>query len=166
MSDENGRVDIDLARSRVLPTSAFVPAAQHQLNFTESCIFRAGMAGAAGGAMGLLFGMFMTSAGPHPVDAPADKFISREILRQTMKDMGQGMKSYSKTFGVCGLVFSASECVIEKTVAQHNMYTVMSSGCVAGAVLGVNGGPYGMATGCAGFAAFSALIEHFMSDFF
>jgi len=76
--------------------------------------------------------------------------------------MGKAMKSYAKTFGLCGLVYSACECVIEKEAAIHNHWTILASGCAAGGVLGVSGGVAGMGLGCAGFAFFSLAIEHFL----
>lgn len=143
---------------RMLPSKAFIAAKQSDLNFTESCLFRAGMAGVAGGGMGALFGLFMSST--EPATQPTDgKILSKEMLKATARDMGRGMKSYAKTFAICGLTFSLCECVIEKEFARKDIYTTIGAGCGAGAVLGVQGGPQGMAMGCVGFAAFSVLID-------
>jgi import inner membrane translocase subunit TIM22 len=146
-----------------LPSEGFKAKPQNSLNFTEWCIFRAGMAGAMGGVTGLAFGAFMSSAGSDPTmvgSAAADtEWASRAGLRRMAREMGSTMKSYAKTFAVCGLAYSACECDIEKEFAQKNLMTAVAAGCVAGAVLGVKGGPSAMAMGCAGFAGFSAVIE-------
>ncbi len=121
------------------------------------------MAGAMGGVTGLAFGAFMSSAGSDPSMNPTanvdTEWASKAGLRRMAKEMGATMKSYAKTFAVCGLAYSACECLIEKELAQKNMATAVAAGCVAGAVLGVKGGAYGMAMGCVGFAGFSAVIE-------
>ena len=40
----------------------------------------------------------------------------------------------------------------------------LSAGCFTGAVLSAKGGPKAALMGCAGFAAFSAAVEHFMQE--
>lgn len=67
-----------------------------------------------------------------------------------------------KGFAVVGGMFTASECVIEKMRAKHDIYNVASAGCATGAILAYSGGPKAMCVGCAGFAAFSVAIEKFM----
>ncbi len=44
------------------------------------------------------------------------------------------------------------------------MYNGVSAGCITGGVLAAQGGPYAIVVGCAGFAAFSAAIDHFMKE--
>lgn len=129
-------------------------------------MFRSAMAGGAGGAMGAVFGLFMSSMEPAPAELQSTALLSRKMFKETAREMGGKMKSYSKTFALCGLCFSACECVIEKEFARKDMYTTVVAGCAAGSMLGMGGGPQSMAFGCVGFAAFSALIEHFMGDVF
>ncbi len=67
-----------------------------------------------------------------------------------------------KGFTVVGGLFTASECVVEKYRAKHDIYNVAYAGCATGAILAYNAGPKAMCAGCAGFAAFSTAIEKFM----
>ena len=73
-------------------------------------------------------------------------------------------RSYAKGFGFMGAVFAGSECVIEKTRAQHDIYNSVYAGCVTGGALAVRAGPGAMCAGCATFAAFSALIDKVMES--
>jgi import inner membrane translocase subunit TIM22 len=150
---------------RMLPKEQFRGVPQSDLNFTEWCTFRALQAGVAGGGLGLLFGAFMASAGSDPTltGQPVEtEWATKAAFRRMMKDTWTTMKSHSKTFAVCGLAYSACECIVEKELAVKNIYTAMGAGCLAGAALGVRGGVQAMAFGCAGFAGFSALIEYVM----
>lgn len=115
--------------------------------------------------MGGMFGIFMASVEP-PVGDVDTKLFSKQMLRRTLKDMGSSMKSYAKGFALCGLVYQGCECLIEKEFARHDTYTILASGCAAGAVLGATGGPQTMALGCGGFAAFSVAMEAFMDSYY
>ena len=71
-------------------------------------------------------------------------------------------RTYAKGFGAVGAVFAGSECVIEKARAKHDMYNSVYAGCFTGGALAARAGPQAMCAGCATFAAFSAMIDHFM----
>lgn len=61
-----------------------------------------------------------------------------------------------------GALFSGSECVIEKARAKHDLYNSVYAGCATGGMLAHKAGPKAMCVGCAGFAAFSAMIDKVM----
>jgi mitochondrial import inner membrane translocase subunit TIM22 len=71
-------------------------------------------------------------------------------------------RTYAKGFGAVGAIFAGSECVIEKARAKHDMYNSVYAGCFTGGALAARAGPQAMCAGCATFAAFSAMIDHFM----
>ena len=73
-------------------------------------------------------------------------------------------RSYAKGFGFMGAVFAGSECVIEKTRAQHDIYNSVYAGCATGGALAYKAGPRAMCAGCATFAAFSAVIDKMMES--
>ncbi|GLU11921.1 hypothetical protein SLE2022_286390 [Rubroshorea leprosula] len=75
------------------------------------------------------------------------------------KQMGQRSWSSAKTFAVMGLIFSAVECVVEKSRAKHDMTNTVVAGCATGGAMSARGGPKAACAGCAGFAAFSVFIE-------
>ena len=121
-----------------------------------------------GGIMGLLFGAFMGS-----MDGPGGNAMLSGITVEENKKIGQvfremwaGMRakswSYAKSFAWMGFLFSGSECVIEKYRAKSDIVNSVSAGCFTGATLAYGSGPKAMCIGCAGFAAFSALIDKFM----
>jgi len=66
--------------------------------------------------------------------------------------------SWMKNFAKIGGIFSAVECVVEKTRGKHDIQNAVVSGCVAGAGLAYKQGAAAMAMGCGGFAAFSLVI--------
>ena len=69
-----------------------------------------------------------------------------------------------RNFATVGAIFSGCECVFEKSRATHDILNPMLGGCAAGAILASKGGKgkdrlYAMGLGCAGFAAFSLVID-------
>lgn len=68
----------------------------------------------------------------------------------------------SRNFAKVGVVYAGMECFLERERAARDLPNAILSGCAAGGVLAFQGGPSGMALGCLGFAAFSAVIETVM----
>lgn len=58
-----------------------------------------------------------------------------------------------------------TECLIERERGVHEVANAIYAGCATGGFLALSGGPTAMATGCIGFAAFSAVIEKFMGNY-
>jgi hypothetical protein len=83
-----------------------------------------------------------------------------------LKEMVSGMKaksvSYAKSFAWMGFLFAGSECVVEKYRGKTDMVNSVTAGCFTGATLAYGNGPRAMCAGCAGFAAFSAVIDKVM----
>ena len=72
--------------------------------------------------------------------------------------------SWMKNFAKIGGIFSAVECVVEKTRGKHDRQNAVVSGCLGGAGLAYKQVAAAMAMGCGGFAAFSLVIgEHAMA---
>lgn len=65
--------------------------------------------------MGLVFGLMMGSF-DHSMSMSEEYQAadSRTKIRMTMKDMVAKSKSWGKNFAVVGLIYSATECFIEK----------------------------------------------------
>jgi import inner membrane translocase subunit TIM22 len=59
-------------------------------------------------------------------------------------------------------VYSVIECEIEGARGKHDLTNSVAAGCATGAVLAYKSGPVGMCLGCAGFAAFSVVIDKLM----
>ena len=86
----------------------------------------------------------------------------REQLRRGLKDMGSRSYSSAKNFGMIGMMYSGTECIIEGFRAKSDLTNSVAAGCVTGGALAYKAGPQAAALGCAGFAAFSAAIDAYM----
>jgi len=133
------------------------------------CVTQSLIAVVGGGVMGLLFGVFMgsmdTGAGGNALLGGVRVEPDKSAL-QVVREMGRSVRvksvSYAKSFAWMGFLFAGSECVVEKWRGRTDMANSVSAGCFTGAALAYGSGPKGMCFGCAGFAAFSALIDKVM----
>ncbi|KAF5446660.1 hypothetical protein F2P56_032270 [Juglans regia] len=125
----------------------------------NNCAVRSIVSGVMGGGLGLFMGMFLGA-----LDNPImqEEMTGRQQFIYTAKQMGRRSWSSAKAFAVMGLVFSAAECAVEKARAKHDTTNTVVAGCVTGGVISAKGGPKAACAGCAGFAAFSVLIEKFL----
>ncbi|KAJ3408944.1 Mitochondrial import inner membrane translocase subunit tim22 [Chytriomyces hyalinus] len=141
------------------------PTAQMAITqLTEACPTKSVLALTAGFALGGVFGMFMSSMDMSS-QMEFEKYqnmSTREQIRHTLRDMGSRSYATAKNFAIVGAVFAGSECVIESYRAKNDIYNGVTAGCFTGAALAARGGPKAMATGCVGFAAFSAAIDYYM----
>jgi import inner membrane translocase subunit TIM22 len=134
----------------------------------ESCPFKTVLSGAAGFALGGVFGLFMASMSyDTPLSGPnAGTALSSLPLKQQLKvgfkDMGARSWTSAKNFGLVGAVFSGTECCIEGFRAKNDIYNGIAAGCITGGALAAPAGPQAAAIGCAGFAAFSAAIDYYL----
>ncbi|KVI08431.1 Mitochondrial inner membrane translocase subunit Tim17/Tim22/Tim23/peroxisomal protein PMP24 [Cynara cardunculus var. scolymus] len=118
------------------------------------CIKLASVNG-AGGGLGLAMGLFLGA-----LDNPImqDEMTGRQQFIYTAKQMGRRSWGSCKAFAVMGFIFSAAECAR----AKHDMTNTVAAGCVTGGAISAKGGPKAACFGCAGFAAFSVVIEKFL----
>ncbi|KAK3206595.1 hypothetical protein Dsin_020641 [Dipteronia sinensis] len=127
----------------------------------NNCAVRSVFSGVMGGGLGLCMGLFVGA-----LDNPLmqDTMTGREQFMYTLKQMGRRSLSSAKAFAVMGFIFSAAECVVEKARAKHDMTNTVVAGCVTGGAISAKGGPKAACVGCAGFAAFSVVIEKFLDS--
>ncbi|KAE9616390.1 hypothetical protein Lal_00035166 [Lupinus albus] len=125
----------------------------------NNCAVRSVVSGVMGGGLGFFMGLFLGA-----LDNPImqSEMTGRQQLIYQAKQMGQRSLSSAKAFAVMGLVFSAAECVVEKGRAKHDTTNTVVAGCATGGAMSAKGGPKAACVGCAGFAAFSVLIEKFL----
>mmetsp|Transcript_43127 Transcript_43127/g.125561 ORF Transcript_43127/g.125561 Transcript_43127/m.125561 type:complete len:179 (+) Transcript_43127:78-614(+) len=143
--------------------AATLPPPPPQLDPTrlmDGCTSRALIGGVGGAVMGLLMGGFMHTMQPMNVDTTLS---TAEQIRQSYKGFGQACTRMSRNFAKVGCVYAGVECTFERSRAQRDIPNAMYAGCVTGAVLAFQAGPGAMAMGCAGFAAFSGVIETFLA---
>ncbi|XP_031101163.1 mitochondrial import inner membrane translocase subunit TIM22-4-like [Ipomoea triloba] len=128
----------------------------------NNCAVRSVSSGVMGGGLGLFMGLFLGA-----LDNPImqDEMTARQQIVFQAKQMGRRSWSSCKTFAVMGFIFSAAECVIEKARAKHDTTNTAVAGCVTGGTLSARGGPKAACAGCAGFAAFSVVIEKFLERY-
>ncbi|KAI3747261.1 hypothetical protein L6452_09714 [Arctium lappa] len=125
----------------------------------NNCAVRSVASGVMGGGLGLAMGLFLGA-----LDNPImqDEMSGRQQFIYTAKQMGRRSWGSCKAFAVMGFIFSAAECVVEKARAKHDMTNTVAAGCVTGGAISAKGGPKAACVGCAGFAAFSVVIEKFL----
>ncbi|XP_057456853.1 mitochondrial import inner membrane translocase subunit TIM22-4 isoform X2 [Lotus japonicus] len=125
----------------------------------NNCAVRSVVSGVMGGGLGIFMGLFLGA-----LDNPImqEEMTGRQQLIYQAKQMGRRSISSAKAFAVMGFIFSAAECVVEKARAKHDMTNTAVAGCTTGGVISAKGGPRAACAGCAGFAAFSVLIEKFL----
>ncbi|KAF3330469.1 Mitochondrial import inner membrane translocase subunit TIM22-1 [Carex littledalei] len=125
----------------------------------NNCATRSVVSGVMGGGLGLVMGLFFGA-----LDNPLrqEEMTGRQQFIFQAKQMGRRSVSSAKAFAVMGLIFSAVECVVEKARAKHDMTNTVAAGCATGGALSAKAGPRAACAGCAGFAAFSVVIEKFL----
>ncbi|XP_024985998.1 mitochondrial import inner membrane translocase subunit TIM22-4-like [Cynara cardunculus var. scolymus] len=125
----------------------------------NNCAVKSVASGVMGGGLGLAMGLFLGA-----LDNPImqDEMTGRQQFIYTAKQMGRRSWGSCKAFAVMGFIFSAAECVVEKARAKHDMTNTVAAGCVTGGAISAKGGPKAACFGCAGFAAFSVVIEKFL----
>nr|KAJ0221702.1 hypothetical protein LSAT_V11C200071820 [Lactuca sativa] len=121
----------------------------------NNCAVRSVASGVMGGGLGLAMGLFLGA-----LDNPImqDEMSGRQQFIYTAKQMGRRSWGSCKAFAVMGFIFSAAECAR----AKHDMTNTVAAGCVTGGAISAKGGPKAACVGCAGFAAFSVVIEKFL----
>ncbi|CAB9496090.1 membrane translocase subunit TIM22 [Seminavis robusta] len=135
---------------------------------TNSCGGKAAIGLFAGGAMGLLMGVFlgaMSDATP-PVTLIGGRDVPqpplREQIKVTMRATAEKSKYWCRQFAFITGVFGGTDCLVEKFRGKHDVWNSVASGCITGAALQAKQGPHAAAVGCGGFAAFSLVIDTVM----
>jgi import inner membrane translocase subunit TIM22 len=145
-----------------LPTFPIDPAMMQ-----ETCASKIVMGGLIGGVLGIGMGVFMGAMGDvSPLQVAHGREVPQAPLREQMRVGWKGTVSkargWAKSFGVMTALFGGYECVIEKQRATKDVWNQAYSGCAVGATLAAKEGPAAACMGCAGFAAFSFLIDKVM----
>ena len=135
--------------------------------FMNNCLTKTTLTTVAGGAMGMLFGMFfgansVTMYGTIP--EPGVKIPLKTQMIAHYKDMIRSGTSMGRNFAVVGGMFSVTECLIEKSRGTSDHYNGLFSGFLTGGLLAYKGGLGAMASGAALFAAFSFVVDHFFQE--
>ncbi|OMO65244.1 Mitochondrial inner membrane translocase subunit Tim17/Tim22/Tim23/peroxisomal protein PMP24 [Corchorus olitorius] len=126
--------------------------------FWNNCGVRSVASGITGGGFGLFMGMLLGA-----LDNPVmqETMTGRQQLIHNAKQMARRSWGSAKAFAVMGLIYSGVECVVEKGRAKHDTTNTVVAGCVTGGAMSARGGPKAACAGCAGFAAFSVLIDKY-----
>lgn len=141
----------------------------------ESCFTKTVIATIGGGVLGVASGIFLTAleAGGGPSmynnmpgqpdlvkNPPKSKVL--HALKQTGAQMWDRSRFYTKSFALVGGIYSTFDCAVEKYRGKHDRLNSLYAGCMSGGVLAYSTGPKGILIGCAGFAAFSVIIDSIM----
>lgn len=110
----------------------------------------------------------MSTTGPEfnmGTTASATQSIPARVqVKQVFKEMGSRTWSSAKSFAGIAALFTGYECAVESYRAKHDLTNTIIAGCLTGGTLAAKSGPKSALFGCAGFAAFSAAVEHFLQD--
>eukprot|EP00123_Amoebidium_parasiticum_P020270 comp4648_c0_seq1/m.836 comp4648_c0_seq1/g.836 ORF comp4648_c0_seq1/g.836 comp4648_c0_seq1/m.836 type:complete len:166 (-) comp4648_c0_seq1:323-820(-) len=120
----------------------------------ESCPAKSIISGVMGFALGGVFGLIGGSFDP----VENTNLRARDVLR----DMGKRSYSMGKNFAIVGGIFAGTECAVETYRGKTDTMNGLISGCVTGAAFGFRAGGKAALGGCAGFAAFTAVIDTFV----
>lgn len=128
-------------------------------NIFDSCPSKMFQSGVGGFVVGGGFGLFMASM---EVGMPAGGTTVHQTVKEMMQSTGKRMLSTAKSFGSIGFLFAGSECLIETYRAKNDRANSILAGCATGGIVGLRAGIPAALGGCATFAAFSAVIDHFI----
>ncbi|GAU43504.1 hypothetical protein TSUD_398970 [Trifolium subterraneum] len=166
MSDESGKTvsndslnSKEVEKPQIQPISLPTVEEMRGQDIWNNCAVRSVVSGVMGGGLGIFMGLFLGA-----LDNPLmqEEMTGKQQLIFQAKQMGRRSWSSAKAFAVMGFVFSAAECVIEKARAKHDIGNTVFAGCATGGAISAKGGPKAACMGCAGFAAFSVVIEKFL----
>jgi mitochondrial import inner membrane translocase subunit TIM22 len=130
----------------------------------ESCLFRGVFSGFAGFGLGMLMGGFFHTMQPIDTIHIDEKMSTWNQVKRSYDGFGASCMRSAKGFAKVGLIYSTVECVIERERGTRDIQNAIYGGCVTGAALAYQAGPQAMAFGCAGFAAFSGIIEKVLNS--
>ena len=126
----------------------------------QACYVKAPLSGVAGLGLGALFGLVTSSfSADYTVIANETK---KAMLVRTLKESGAHGWRMAKGFGFIGLIYSGTECYVEKYYGARRLANAPIAGCITGFAIGIRAGPAAATASCAGFAAFSTAIDFFI----
>ncbi len=135
---------------------------------SDSCSGKAAIGIFGGAAMGLIMGVFlgaMSDMTP-PVTVIEGKEVPqaplKEQMRTTLRATGEKSLYWSRNFAFITGIFGGTDCLVEKYRGKHDVWNSVLSGCATGAAMQAKSGPQAAGMGCAGFAAFSLIIDKVM----
>ncbi|SBT37718.1 mitochondrial import inner membrane translocase subunit TIM22, putative (TIM22) [Plasmodium ovale wallikeri] len=112
--------------------------------------------GLGGGFLGALIGIFFFTMQPTNIDY---NLSYKEQLKDQFQIFKQSVKNSCLNFAKIGFLFSFYENSLQKIRATNDITNTLYSGCLTGATISYKKGLPSMISGCASFAAFSAVIE-------
>eukprot|EP00741_Cyanophora_paradoxa_P016009 tig00000042_g15455.t1 len=144
----------------------------------DSCVTKGLQAGVFGGLLGAaigtgvgVFGGVQEALFPNPdyndvhpdfkkqyerLKAMTPKEKAVHVLQSTRSSAMQ----WGKNFGYFGGAYTIMDCAFQKVFVRKDIYTTMGASCVTGAAFAIPTGPKSMCAACAGFTAFSVIIEY------
>ncbi|KAL6052803.1 Mitochondrial import inner membrane translocase subunit Tim22 [Balamuthia mandrillaris] len=128
-------------------------------DFPDHCAVRGGGAVVAGGAMGVMFGLFFSGITDQGQPLKPD---FKGQVKDVARSMYRSATSMAKGFAVFGGVFVAFECIIEKWRGQTDLKNSLLAGACTGTVFGARSGVAGLALSVVGTSLFSVGIDYIM----
>ncbi|XP_072163322.1 mitochondrial import inner membrane translocase subunit Tim22-like [Diadema setosum] len=141
-----------------IPFPPKTPEEQTVERVMDSCTFKTVISGVLGFGLGGAIGLFAASV--NPIDP---ELAAKQRARDVIKDMGKQCFFHAKNFALIGAMFAGTECIVESYRGQSDWKNSPMAGCITGGLIGYRAGLKAGVVGCAGFAAFSAAIDHYFN---
>jgi len=111
-----------------------------------------------------MLGLFLTGMSTSSIEYsnPTATTTQFGTARTVLREMAIKTYSSAKNFAIIAALFTGYECAIESYRAKHDVANTAVAGCLTGATMAARSGPQSALFGCAGFAAFSVAVEHFL----
>lgn len=94
----------------------------------------------------------------HSIDQRTDVSLGYKVREGFKMSFKKGW-SQGKSFATIGILFSSTECLMEKYRGKHDVWNSLLGGWIGGAAIAFRGGPAAIASSMALMTAFSLVLD-------
>lgn len=112
----------------------------------------------AGFPAGIFMALMFQSPELHSIDQRTDVSLMHKVREGFKMSFRKGW-SQGKSFATLGIVFSSTECLLEKYRGKHDLWNSMVGGWIGGAVIAIRGGPTAVLSSMALMTGFTLAFD-------